>query len=74
MLVRSICGGKKNDIQALAWLLIQFYRTKHLELKYCSEVSWNCTNIDAVIFLNVCILAHGSYLWVVLKIENNTCR
>lgn len=48
-------------MQALGWLLKQFYRTKHLELKYYS-VSWNCTNINAVMLLKVCILAIGSYL------------
>lgn len=65
---------EKKNIQALGWLLRQFYRTKHLELKYYSEVSWNCTNVDAVILLNVCGFAHGSYLQVILKIDNNTCR
>lgn len=37
MLVRSIYEKKKKDMQALGWLLKQFYRTKHLELKYYSE-------------------------------------
>lgn len=77
MLVRSICGGKKKkkkDILALGWMLRQFYRTKVLELKYYSQVSQNCTNVDSVILLNVCIFAHGSYLQVILKVENNTCR
>lgn len=63
---------KKN--QALGWLLRQFYRTKRLKLKYYSEVSWNSTNVDAVILLNGCTFAHGSYLQVIFKIDNNTCR
>jgi len=46
----------------LGWFLKQFYRTKHLELKYYSEISWNCTYESAVILLNVCISAGGSYL------------
>lgn len=53
---------KKRDIQALGWLLKQFYRTKHLILRYYSEVSWNFISINAVVLLNVCILAGGSYL------------
>lgn len=49
-------------MQSRECLLTQFYRTKHLELKYYLEVSWNCTNTGAVILLNNCVLASGSYL------------
>lgn len=63
-------SGLRMDVETVR----QFYRTKGLELKYYSQVSQNCTNVDSVILLNVCIFAHGSYLQVILKVENNTCR
>lgn len=74
MLEVYVEGKKKKNIPALGWMLRQFYRTKGLELKYYSQVSQNSTNVDSVILLNVCIFAHGSYLQVILKVENNTCR
>lgn len=72
MLVRSIYEKKKKRYAGLGMVVetvLQnktfrvkiLFRTKHLELK-CYSVSWNCTNIDAVILLKVCILAIGSYL------------
>lgn len=53
---------KKKDMQALGWWLFCSLKLFHLELKYYSEVSWNYTNTGAVILLNVCISASGSYL------------
>lgn len=56
-------------MQSWEWLLTQFYRAKHLELKYYLEVSWSCTNTGAVILLNICVLATGSYLFFFFKKE-----